>query len=126
MKPPGIPAVPQDKRYWVVSPNVRNDERTVSDWRQASVREHAAFMGWFPDEFEHGEMGPKFAGTTARGVMPGDVILIARRHDHEPEIVGFGVVVGEHTKKTRAKTPDTFGSLRKLSPPHAQPFSNKK
>ena len=48
--------------------------------------------------------------------MPGDVILIARRHRHEPEIVGFGVVIGDATKTTRAKVPEDFGSLRKLSP----------
>src|SRR5688572_13678087 len=47
MNTPSDPEVLKDRSYWVVSPNVKNNERTVSDWRQASVREHAAFMGWF-------------------------------------------------------------------------------
>jgi hypothetical protein len=33
------------RSYWVVSPNVRNDEDTVDAWRRVSVRSQAAFMG---------------------------------------------------------------------------------
>ncbi len=103
--------------YWVVSPNVRNNEATVGDWRQASVRAHAAFMGWHPNDMAHGQMGPTFAGTRKRGIKPGDIILIARRHDFEPEIVGFGVVHGKFvTRISDLKTPGSFGSLRRLRP----------
>src|SRR6266705_933048 len=86
----------QSRRYWVVSPNVKYDEGTVNDWRAASVREKAAFMGWEPDDYDHAKIGPKFAGTVAGGIEPGNVILIARRHKHQPEIVGFGVVQGKY------------------------------
>jgi hypothetical protein len=70
----------RQRTYWVVSPNVKNDNRTVGEWRQASVDVQAAFMGWYPDDPEHGQMGPKFAGKVDGGIEPGDVILIARRH----------------------------------------------
>jgi hypothetical protein len=106
------------KRYWVVSPNVVKDEDTVAEWRKASVVGHAAFMGYGPNDREHNASGYKFAHV----VEPGNVILIARRHKNEPEIVGFGVVKGSYVKgrdgmrlKGRA-LPDTPGSLRRLHP----------
>jgi hypothetical protein len=104
------------RHYWVVSPNVKNNEATVGDWRQASIRERAAFMGWGPNDYDHAQIGPTFAGKTKHSVSPGDVILIARRHQYEPEIVGFGVVKGAAKTMTRSKAPEAFGSLRKLSP----------
>jgi hypothetical protein len=108
----------RERQYWVVSPNVKDDNSTVGEWREASVREHAAFMGWEPDDSHHSD-GPKFAGLTERGVMPGDVILIARRFHREPEIVGFGVVRGKYAKTLKgfvSPKRQEFGSLRKLSP----------
>jgi hypothetical protein len=59
-----------------VSPNVRFDNSTVSDWRQASVRWKAAFMGWKPYDRKHKQIGHMFANV----VQPGDILLIARRH----------------------------------------------
>jgi uncharacterized protein YacL (UPF0231 family) len=106
-----------DRGFWVVSPNVRNDEETVGEWKAASVREDAAFMGWEPNNDGHGQIGPRFAGTTNGGVKPGHMVLIARRHQGQPEIVGFGVVQGDYATKIRGfKPPQEFGSLRRLSP----------
>ena len=106
------------RRYWVVSPNVKNDNRTAGEWRQASVITRAAFMGWNPDDPQHGQIGPKFAGKVAGGIQPGDVILIARRYAGAPEVVGFGVVDGEaRTTLSGFQPPDEdFGSLRRLQP----------
>lgn len=103
----------EKRRYWVVSPNVRYNEKTVSEWRQASVMGHAAFMGWRPEP-GHGTIGHKFAYE----IQPDDIILIARRHRGEPEIVGFGVVRGKfRTRLPGVKIPDErFASLRKLEP----------
>jgi hypothetical protein len=112
----------QPRRYWVVSPNVRYDEETVGEWRTASVCQGAAFMGYYPHSRKHGQIGQKFAGTTSRGVRPGDVLLIARRHHGDPEMVGFGVVNGEYATKIKGfNPPQDFGSLRRLSP--FQPWS---
>jgi hypothetical protein len=96
-----------------VSPNLGNDETTVSAWRQASVGGHAAFMGYQPDDREHGASGYKFA----RVIKPGDVVLIARSHGNEPEIVGFGVVKGEFQRTLKGvQLPYQPGSIRRLSP----------
>jgi hypothetical protein len=105
------------RRYWVVSPNVGNNEATVGDWRQASVVAAAAFMGYGPDDKDGQSQGPKFAGKIENGINHGDVILIARRREHKPEIVGFGVVHGKYAKSLDGiKPPESFGSLRRLQP----------
>jgi hypothetical protein len=109
---------PKHRKYWVVSPNVKFKKKTVGEWREASVRYQAAFMGWGPDDQAH-PIGPKFAGMTDEGVWPGDVILIARQVDKRPEIVGFGVVSGQHARRLKGFNPpdsDRFGSLRWLRP----------
>jgi hypothetical protein len=103
----------QDKRsYWVVSTNVENDEATVADWRAASVVGHAAFMGYGPEDRGHNGSGYKFA----HEVKPGDRIVIARRHNNEPEIVGLGIVRGGFQRSLPGtKLPSKPGSLRRLS-----------
>lgn len=108
------------RSYWVVSPNIRNNEKTVGAWRQASVLGHAAFMGYGPYADDYKKTGAKFAGTLdskESQIKPGDLILIARRHNHRPQIVGFGVVDGSYKRSIEGlKTPESFGSLRRLSP----------
>ena len=103
----------QDKRrYWVVSTNVQNEEATVPDWRAASVVGHAAFMGYGPEDRDHNGSGYKFA----HEVKPGDRIVIARRHNNEPEIVGLGIVRGGYQRSLPGtKLPSKPGSLRRLS-----------
>ncbi len=77
----------RQRQYWVVSPNVKNQEKTVGDWKKEILRTRAAIMGY---DSRH-NTGRRFANV----VHTGDIILIARRHSGEPEVVGFGVVKGE-------------------------------
>jgi hypothetical protein len=101
------------RRFWVVSPNVRNKYQTVRLWSEASLSNKAAFMGYRPDDKGHKQIGYKFAHV----ICPNDIVLIARRHDNQPQIVGFGVVVGSFKKGLAGfKPPQSFGSLRTLSP----------
>lgn len=106
------------RSFWIVSPNVRNDNRTVSEWRQASVAWKAAFMGYEPDEKKYKQTGYKFANV----VRPNDIILIARRYQDKSEVVGFGVVDGKFRTSLKGFSPPKsdeppgFGSLRKLQP----------
>ena len=106
-------ASPPQRRFWVVSPNVRDDYHTVGLWRQTSVVHKAAFMGYQPGDKGHKQIGYKFAHV----IRPNDIVLIARSHHHQPEVVGYGVVVGPYKKTLSGlKPPESFGSLRKLSP----------
>src|SRR5882724_8250217 len=98
------------RSYWVVSPNVRNNESTVSAWRRASVLGRAAFMGYKSGDHP---IGDRFV----HGIKPGDVILIARRHRFEAEVVGFGVAEGMVKRAIKnVRAPQGFGAARKLSP----------
>ncbi len=98
------------RSYWVVSPNVKSNRRTVPAWKQTSVLGLAAFMGWGPDRTR---IGYRFA----HEINPRDVVLIARRHRGRPEIVGFGVVRGKYERRIKGvHTPGRFGSMRMLSP----------
>jgi hypothetical protein len=71
----------------VVSPNVINDNKTVADWKKVILDTHAAIMGWPEVHY----IGRKFKDE----IQLGDVVLIARRHRGQPDVVGFGVVSGE-------------------------------
>jgi len=103
------------RRFWVVSPNVKYHEKTVPEWKQASVDFSAAFMGWGPDDQSH-RIGRKFAHV----ISEGDVILIARRFRYRPDVVGFGVVTGAYQTHIKGFTApgedDWHGSIRTLSP----------
>ena len=76
------------RRFWVVSPAVDGGKKPVEEWKEASIRWHAAFMGYSPTDTDHKGIGPKFA----KDIRVGDVILIARRYHGKPDLVGFGVV----------------------------------
>jgi hypothetical protein len=103
------------RQYWVVSPNVMDQEKTVEEWEKEILRARAAIMGWSPDAYGHGQIGPKFAGKTARSVQRTDIVIIARRHNWAPDIVGFGVVKGELRAK-RLPPSDDEAYLRDLDP----------
>jgi hypothetical protein len=92
-----------ERHYWVVSPNVRDNERTAPEWKRASVLGHAAFMGYRPNDRKSGKSaGYRFAHV----ISPGDLILIARRHHNEPDLAGFGIVQGKFgTQLVKAETP---------------------
>lgn len=106
----------RERRFWVVSPNVTNNDRTIDLWKNANKDYRAAFMGWGPDNPKH-RLGAKFANDISKG----DVILIARRFKGSPDVVGYGVVsTDESVKELKGFTaPDRKwldGSIRKLSP----------
>jgi hypothetical protein len=98
------------RSFWVVSPNVDNNNLTVSHWRQASIKYKAAFMGYAPDDQKHKQIGYKFAHV----VRANDILLIARRYKNKPEVVGFGVVAGAFKTKLKGSKVKC-DSLRKLS-----------
>jgi hypothetical protein len=104
------PKMARKHQYWVVSPNVKNHEKTVADWKRVILHTRAAIMGWPPDDRRH-RIGPKFAND----VELGDIILIARRHHSEPDVVGFGAVKGE-CRERRFRVSDEPVYVRKLEP----------
>lgn len=103
-----------ERNFWVVSPNVDGDYHTVKQWKREIIRHRAAFMGW-PPQNKRNRIGSRFAYK----IKSGDVILIARRWRHEPDIVGFGIVRGRLKMQLRGFKPPggkKLGSIWKLSP----------
>ncbi len=102
-----------ERRFWIVSPNVNSRNPTVPQWIEASLTHKSVFMGYFPDDLGHAGIGFKFA----HSIKEGDVVLIARRRLHNPQVVGFGIVDGNFkTKIPGFSPPGHIGSLRKLDP----------
>lgn len=104
------------RQYWVVSPNVDGTGKNVEEWKQEILRHHAAIMGWEPNNWESGAMGPRFAANSdARSkVQLGDIVLIARGKK-SADTVGFGVVKGK-IKAERLPPSDGLVYLRELEP----------
>jgi hypothetical protein len=102
------------RRFWVVSPNVADDYHYAKEWKKAIIRHCAAFMGYPPNDKGFKKIGSKFA----HEIKSGDVVLIARRHDRQPEIVGFGVVLGKFKRHIKNFVPPGGKkfSMRELSP----------
>jgi hypothetical protein len=108
------------KRYWVVSPNVMDNEETVGQWKELTWSLNAAFMGYRPDDERGRAAGYKFAHV----IRPGHVLLIARSSDNQPDLVGAGVVTGPFKKSLRGlrlprQDKSWTGSLRLLSTFHS-------
>ena len=110
-----IPIAKRKRRFWVVSPNVTANPKTIDLWKKAIKDHHAAFMGWGPNNPKH-MLGVRFANNISKG----DVILIARRFKGIADIVGYGVVsTDESVKELKGfSAPDAKwhdGTIRKLS-----------
>ena len=103
------------RRYWVVSPNVKQSERTVAAWKKEIRLAPASIMGWGPDDYGHRQQGPKFAGKTQNSIQPDDIVLVARRHNWKPDVVGFGVVNGLYRAGCLPPSDDDV-HLRDLNP----------
>jgi len=97
-------------QYWLVSPNVMNDrdEKAVAEWKKVIISAHAAIMGWPPSKL----YGRRFK----EDVRLGDVILIARRHEGQPDLVAAGVVKGEWEKTPFPRLSDRPVYRRELEP----------
>lgn len=82
----------RERKYWVVSPNVNNRKEVLKHWRREILMRESAYMGYGKDH----PIGLRFANEIKRG----DIVLIARRHNGEPQIIGFGVATGELERST--------------------------
>jgi hypothetical protein len=92
------------RRYWVVSPNVDDHEKTVNDWKRL-ILEGWAIMGWLGNERKYPggkKMGLQFAGKGNPPVQIGDAILIARSRTNK-DVVAAGIVDSESTLKEYPK-----------------------
>lgn len=78
-----------ERKFWVVSPNVLDDEKLVKAWKDVITHRRIAIVGW---SNQH-RIGLRFADE----IKDGDIVLVARRKQGLPDVVGFGVVAGPVT-----------------------------
>jgi hypothetical protein len=103
----------QNRKFWVVSPNVGPSPNTKSKWVKAVIRLRSAFMGWKSNDKSYSAIGFKFAHL----IRPGDVIFVARRYHGKPDLAGVGVVIGRFEGYRKSlNTPQEYGSRRRLRP----------
>lgn len=101
------------KASWVVSPNVRNHPKNSKRLETDVSKRADGVHGWHAGDFGHSQIEAKSASNAARGIVPGDVVLIARNHRLKPEMVGFRIVRGKYETRLRdISAPERFGSLR--------------
>jgi 5-methylcytosine-specific restriction endonuclease McrBC GTP-binding regulatory subunit McrB len=87
-----------EMRFWVVSPNVRNEGSGA--WIDAIRKNHCVYMGYGPGE-THAARGRDFHHTVKRG----DIVLIARGENKSKELYFAGIVDSD----VKAVTPEKDG-----------------
>jgi len=110
-------------RYWIVSPNVRNQPSKIQYWRELIKQTHSAIMGWPPNQTKGMKLGRKFA----EQIKKDDIVLIARGANAKKEVLACGrvasVATAPHGRSsnllraadgTSVPAPQPFGSYRLL------------
>ena len=87
-----------EMRFWVVSPNVRNEGSGA--WIDAIRKNHCVYMGWGPEDTDW-RRGYYFHHKVKRG----DIVLIARGENKSKELYFAGIVDSD----VKAVTPEKDG-----------------
>jgi len=93
-------------QFWVVSPNVKNDEKE-NDWKDFISKNPFSCMGWGPED----ERGKTFA----EKIKSNDVIINAQRKNWVSTIFSAGVVTSESSLQRIDGMPSE-AYIRRLSP----------
>lgn len=72
------------RRFWVVSPNVNNNLKTLEQWKELTRQNEATFMGW--------PITAPQAKPFVQDVGIGDIILVARGTNSKKRLVACGRV----------------------------------
>jgi len=95
------------RNYWVVSPNVKNNEEE-NDWKNFLSLNPYSFIGWGPDN----NMGKTFI----EKIKKGDVIINAQRKNWIPYIYGIGVVKNDKCNWQEIEGTTSGAYCRELHP----------
>jgi len=90
-------------RYWVVSPNVKNNQEPESDWISAIIKTERAFMGYELDS----QLGKKFSQ-----IQNGDLIFINKREAWKAKSVICGIVDEEAKLEYLPGTPSRAQNIK--------------
>lgn len=95
------------RNYWVVSPNVKNNEEEA-DWKEFLSKNPYSFIGW--DE------NNSFGNTFINLIRKGDVIINAQRKNWIPTVFGAGIVQNDKSEWMESEEIPSPANSRLLKP----------
>lgn len=98
------------RNYWVVSPNVKNNDEEES-WKEFISKNPYSFIGWGPDN----PQGKTFIDDNKNGVKKGDVIINAQRKNWKYTIFGIGIVESDDCNFGKIEGTPSEAYYRKLN-----------
>jgi len=95
------------RNYWVVSPNVKNNDEE-NRWKDFLSSNPFSFIGWDEDN--------QFGNTFINTIKNGDVIINAQRKNWNPYVFGIGIVINEKCEWQEIENTPSGAFCRQLNP----------
>lgn len=97
----------KNRNYWVVSPNVKNNDEE-NKWKEFLSNNPYSFIGWEEDN--------QFGNTFINTIKKGDVIINAQRKNWKPHVFGIGIVSNEKCDWQEIENTPSGAYCRQLNP----------
>ena len=97
----------KNRNYWVVSPNVKNNDEE-NRWKEFLSTNPYSFIGWDEDN--------QFGNTFINTIKSGDVILNAQRKNWNPHVFGIGIVLKDKCESQEIENTPSGAYCRQLNP----------
>jgi hypothetical protein len=95
------------RNYWVVSPNVKNNDEE-NRWKDFLSTNPFSFIGWDEDN--------QFGNTFINIIKKGDVIINAQRKNWKPYVFGIGIVTNDKCEMQEIENTPSRAYCRQLNP----------
>ncbi len=95
------------RNYWVVSPNVKNNDEE-NRWKGFLSTNPYSFIGWDEDN--------QFGNTFINTIKKGDVIINAQRKNWKPHVFGIGIVQNDKSEWKEIENTPSGAYCRQLNP----------
>lgn len=97
----------KNRNYWVVSPNVKNNDEE-NKWKEFLSTNPYSFIGWDEDN--------QFGNTFINTIKKGDVIINAQRKNWKPHVFGIGIVLSDSCEWEEVENTPSGAYCRQLNP----------
>ncbi|HQB19012.1 MAG TPA: AAA family ATPase [Bacteroidales bacterium] len=97
----------KNRNYWVVSPNVKNNDEE-NEWKEFLSKNPYSFIGWGADN--------QFGSTFINKIKKNDVIINAQRKNWEPHVFGIGIVSNDKCEWQEIENTPSGAYCRQLNP----------
>lgn len=97
----------KNRNYWVVSPNVKNNDEE-NKWKEFLSSNPYSFIGWDEDH----QFGKTFINT----IKKGDIIINAQRKNWKTNVLGLGIVSNDKCDWQEIENTPSGAYCRQLNP----------